>query len=192
MIKYAIIQVSSNTVSGAGVYDGDAWSTFKSSYEEQHNGDTLIDIGNSSFPDGQGWYQCSDGTFKPKSSPTQTIDITKNNLIIQIQRKTDMLRFGGFFTVDGKKFKKNQEYVHDIGLLSALRENIAPSDYPIHLSASEPLGQFQVFNNATDVLNFSLDILKDNLSIINSNTVEISKINTISSIEDAVKYNDHR
>lgn len=192
MTKYAVIQPATNTVNSVGYCEDVNWVVFKQTQESANPLDKYINISVSPFPEGQGWYECNDGVVRPSAVSKQTLEQTKANLIRQIQRKTDALRFTETFSYDGKTFKKDEKFSHDIGLISALKSQISIDNYPIKIDAVTPFGSFLVLNNETDVVNFTTALLNVHLTAIKENAIEIEKVNNISTIEEAVLYVDDR
>ena len=115
-MKYAVINTGNTTVYSTHEYKGSDWAGFKASYELANTGKTLVDLGASIFPDGQGWSQEIDGTYP--SAPFSMADVLQN-LIRQVSYTTDQIQFAGTFEYDGKLFPNDHEARDEIGILAA-------------------------------------------------------------------------
>ena len=195
MIKYATINTQTNEVINTKMFDGTTlnFETFKSNFELANKLLQLIDISTSDFPNGQRWVQEFDGNGKEmyltRDRNAQSLAVTKQNIIKQINLKTYYLKFNKQYSYNGHIYDQSENMQHKYALYSNMSNNA--SLYPLELPQVDT-GLYLTINNKAELDAFVNPLLGSSFVINrNANDLLIS-VNNYIKIEDLVKFKDNR
>lgn len=191
-MKYASINAGNTLVYFVANYTGSDFPAFRSAYEAENPGKTLVSLGFSTFPDGQGWVQESNQIAPADGLPKGMADILPG-IMAAIQFKTDQLEYDGTVTFKGEQFPSNHDVRDDVVLLAvsvSMDAGFASELLPLRVNSID--GSEVTIANVTEAKEFALIMLNPMKSIYAGNADQLAAVQAMLNVTQLMQYVDPR
>jgi hypothetical protein len=201
-IKYAAITTDNNSVGLVSYYNTAAgpFTDFQAAYHATNPNQQLVDIGQSKFPEGQGWSEtvvASQGSgvkqYRPKGNIFQTIDTVRTKVVQLVINKMPYFEYSGTVTFKGKTFARDHETRDDIVLLAntvSISNSFATELLPLRVLADDNTEvSIDTIHEAQD---FALSMLSPLKGVYAAEADQVAAIMAMTTITQLVQYIDPR